>query len=77
MVFLGFGNNLTTHGNRSSSPHSTAFLRNVLSTVSTLLTVLGALQLRPRASDAARDGAMEAGVTNHVWTVEEIVELLG
>ena len=38
---------------------------------------LHVVQLRPRPSDAARDGAMEAGVTNHVWTVEEIVELLG
>ena len=42
MVFLGFGNNWTTHGSRSSSPQSTAFLSNVLSTVSTLFTVFGA-----------------------------------
>ena len=32
MVFLGLGNNLITHGSRSSSPHSTGFLSSVLST---------------------------------------------
>ena len=42
IVFLGLGNNLITHGSRSSSSHSTAFFSNVLKTVSTLLTVFGA-----------------------------------
>ena len=34
------------------------------------------VQLRPRSPDAARDPAMEAGVADHVWTVEEIAALV-
>ena len=30
-----------------------------------------------RASDAPRDPAMEAGIAEHLWSIEEIVALLG
>jgi len=37
---------------------------------------LHALQLLPRSQDAAPDPAMEAGIAGHVWTIEELVDIL-
>jgi hypothetical protein len=39
--------------------------------------ILHGLSLRPRASDAHVTPAMEAGIADHVWSIEEIVNLLG
>jgi hypothetical protein len=35
-----------------------------------------ALQLLPRASELHVTPAMEAGITDHVWSIEEIVGLM-
>lgn len=40
-------------------------------------SIFNVVQLRPRASDPPRYADDGAGVANHVWSVEEIVALLG
>jgi hypothetical protein len=38
--------------------------------------ILHVLQLRSSASDAPRAQTMEAGISDHVWSIEEIIGLL-
>lgn len=70
----GTGSKRTAHGIRSMTPHSTAFLRTVFSTVKTLLTVFGVLLVSVQLSATTESRISSLGGLDDEATPQAVTE---